>query len=563
MATVRPGHAYVDELKAQYKSKTISRRQFIQNMVLLGVAVPAALTIAGCDDTKDEAQDPATNQGKIGGYVAFSMNIPSLLYPHHIQTVHGANILRLVTDALIRINSKNLPVPWLLEKWEVAEDLRSWTFYLRPNIYWSNGEELSVDHIIWNIHRWLDVRLNSSMLPLMASYMLEQSAGSATGTNNNPENQYRLWSNNAIQRINSHTFRINTKLPQISLPEHLAFYGAYILHPADGGEFKIDMIGTGPYRLIDFAPGRYAVFKRRPDFWEKPAKIDMIEISNFTDDPARSLQVLADQQIDGMQELNLNQYSTVLKMPYLKISRADSAQTGLLRMLMVHPLCQDPKLRKAMRLALDNQKLLQIGYNGLGVAAEHHHVCQTHPDYAAIAPFRANIDEAKELMRQAGYSRGFNTEILCRQNVEWEMLTTQAIAQMWKEINITVTVRPQPSVVFDQAINLNDYPFAFVAWPHRPLGIMTLNMAYRSHVPGNITQFSNIRLDEMLDKAGGILNPKDRSNHMREIELLMQDEGPICQPFWLSIYAVMNKRVQNFELHPAGYIFPETWWVNT
>ena len=66
----------------------------------------------------------------------------------------------------------------------------------------------------------------------------------------------------------------------------------------------------------------------------------------------------------------------------------------------------------------------------------------------------------------------------------------------------------------------------------------------------------------MLDKAGGILNPKDRSNQMREIELLMQDEGPICQPFWLSIYAVMNKRVQNFELHPAGYIFPETWWVN-
>jgi hypothetical protein len=50
---------------------------------------------------------------------------------------------------------------------------------------------------------------------------------------------------------------------------------------------------------------------------------------------------------------------------------------------------------------------------------------------------------------------------------------------------------------------------------------------------------------------------------MRDIELLMQDEGPICQPFWLSIYAVMNKRVQNFELHPAGYIFPETWWVNT
>nr|HPI63378.1 ABC transporter substrate-binding protein [Alphaproteobacteria bacterium] len=159
MATVPHVHAYVDELKAQYKNKTISRRQFIRNMVFLGVAVPAALTIAGCDETKDDANDPSTNQGKIGGYVAFSMNIPSLLYPHQIQTVHGANILRLVTDALIRINAKNLPVPWLLEKWEVSEDLRSWTFYLRPNIYWSNGEELSVDHIIWNIHRWLDVRL--------------------------------------------------------------------------------------------------------------------------------------------------------------------------------------------------------------------------------------------------------------------------------------------------------------------------------------------------------------------------------------------------------------------
>jgi peptide/nickel transport system substrate-binding protein len=91
---------------------------------------------------------------------------------------------------------------------------------------------------------------------------------------------------------------------------------------------------------------------------------------------------------------------------------------------------------------------------------------------------------------------------------------------------------------------------------------MTISTAYRSNVAGNITSYSNKLLDEKLDQAGAILDPIQRSKVMRDIQMIMQDDGPICQPFWQSIFAVMNKRVQNFELHPAGYIFPENWWIS-
>ncbi len=556
-------HPYLESLQAQYRNKQISRRQFIKSSVLLGLSIPAALSLTGCEEnnTNPGEQQPNLLQGKVGGYVSFSMNIPPLVEPQQTNTVHGANLLRLISDSLIRIDNKNLPVPWLLQRWEVSDDLLSWTFYLRPNIYWSNGDELTVDHVIWNLQRWLDPRLKSSLLPLMKSYMLEQAVDNDI-TGSNPENQVRIWSKNAIQRINSHVFRLNTKIPQIAIPEHLAYYGAYILHPADGGEFKKGMLGTGTYELTDFVPGRLLTLKRKEKHWLKTAFIETIDVLNYTSDPVQSLQKLVEREIDGMQDLNLNQHAAVLNLPFLKVYRAQSAQTGLVRMLMTHPLCQDWRVRKAMRLALDNQKLLQVGYNGLGVVAEHHHISPTHPDYYLNTLFKQNIEEAKSLMQEAGHSRGFNTEIICRQNPEWEFLTTQAISNMLREINIQADVRVFPGNIFNQAIESGDFPFAFTSWPHRPLGIMTISTAYRSNVAGNITLYSNKLLDEKLDQAGAILDPIQRSKVMRDIQIIMQDNGPICQPFWQSIFAVMNKRVQNFELHPAGYIFPENWWIS-
>jgi len=90
----------------------------------------------------------------------------------------------------------------------------------------------------------------------------------------------------------------------------------------------------------------------------------------------------------------------------------------------------------------------------------------------------------------------------------------------------------------------------FVEWAHRPLGFMVLSLGFRSGVPWNPTMFADEEFDALLTKAEGTLDLEKRKAIMKQLEIIMQQRGPICQPVWHSILTGMDKRVQGFRMHP-------------
>jgi peptide/nickel transport system substrate-binding protein len=78
-------------------------------------------------------------------------------------------------------------------------------------------------------------------------------------------------------------------------------------------------------------------------------------------------------------------------------------------------------------------------------------------------------------------------------------------------------------------------------------------------VPWNESKWSNPKFDELLSKAEGILDVDKRREVIADIEKLMQEEGPIVQPLWRSVFAAMDKKVKGFAAHPTNYIFPWQW----
>jgi peptide/nickel transport system substrate-binding protein len=100
-------------------------------------------------------------------------------------------------------------------------------------------------------------------------------------------------------------------------------------------------------------------------------------------------------------------------------------------------------------------------------------------------------------------------------------------------------------------------PFGFTEWTHRPLGFMVLALAYRTGVPWNESGYSNKEFDDLLSKAEGTVDVKARSEILGKLETIMQEDGPIVQPLWRSVYAAYDKRVQGFKVHPTLYIFGE------
>jgi ABC-type transport system substrate-binding protein len=177
---------------------------------------------------------------------------------------------------LTRTGPDNLTRPWLLEKWEASEDLKTWTLLLKKGIKWSNAEDLVADHVIWNMKRWIDEKVGSSILGLMSSYMTVEVEAGEKDVKGNPKKSKKIWADNAIEKVDDHTIRLICRTPQLAVPEHLFHYPALILHPSSKGKFGVGAVGTGAYNMVEYEVNKKVVLKRRDRYWGKPAAIKTV-----------------------------------------------------------------------------------------------------------------------------------------------------------------------------------------------------------------------------------------------------------------------------------------------
>ncbi|HKI17486.1 MAG TPA: ABC transporter substrate-binding protein [Isosphaeraceae bacterium] len=547
-------HVAIPGLVDQLKEGKLERREFLRVSTLLGLSATAAYALAGVPEPIAPAE------AATGGTITFSMRVVKIDNPATFSWVYDSNIVRQVCDYLTRTDANNVTHPWLLKSWKASDDLKTWTLTLNKGVKWSNGDELVADHVIWNISRWLDEKTGSSILGLFSSFMMvsydtgtKDSAGKAVMGN-------KIWSDTAIQKVDDYTIQLNGKQAMLAVPESLFHYPALILHPKDNGVFGIGSVGTGPFSLTEFELGKKAVLKRRTDYTgAHPAKLDQVVFIDNGDDPAAGIAALASGQVDGMYEASTTQYATLQKIPHVAIHQVTTAQTAVARMQQDKPEFKDPRVRKAMRLAVDSRKVLQISYLGLGAPGEHHHVAPVHPDYYKLPPMKQNIAEAKKLLADAGVPNGFDCTIFCKKDPDWEAISVQAMVNMWKEIGVNVTMNVLPSAQYWDHWTIET--FAYTAWTHRPLGVMVLDLAYRTGVPWNESHFDNAKFNSLMDQADATLDVAKRKLVMKQVEELMQEEGPIVQPVWRAVFTGVNKRVRGFTMHPTNYFFCEQWSV--
>lgn len=545
-------HIWIPKLKQQLADKKIDRREFVRYASLLGMSSGAAYMWAG-KITGEPLAPPAMAQDMPkGGTLKIAQRVPKLDTPHTFSWVYDSNVVRQVCGYLTRTGVDNVTRPHLVEKWEASEDLKTWTLHIKSDAKWHKGGDFTAEHAAWNIKHCLDPKVGSSVVGLMKGYMLKEVDSGTKDDKGNPVMTTELWDANAIEIKDPKTLVLNLQQPQVAVPEHLFHYPFLILDPAENGNFAVGSNGTESFELVELEVGRKAVLKRRPD---APGYVDELHFIDLGDNPAAVAAALASKQVDGIYQGNIEQFDLYKGLPHVNIHEVVTAQTAVARMQMTQKPFDDPKVRKAVRLATDPEKCLQIAHKGVGQAAEHHHVCSVHPDYKKIEPLGFKPDEAKKLLAEAGYPDGIDIEINCKPDPSWEQAAVEAMAEQWKEGNIRAKINVLPSAKFWEV--WTEVPFGFTEWTHRPLGFMVLALAYRTGVPWNESRYSNKQFDELLNKAEGTLDVDKRREILGELEAIMLEDGPITQPLWRSVYAAYDKRVQGFQIHPTLYIFGE------
>jgi peptide/nickel transport system substrate-binding protein len=545
-------HVLIGKLKQQLADKVMDRREFVRYATLLGMAAPTAYMWAGKITGQDFAPAAMAQEMPKGGILKIAQRIPKLDSPHTFSWVYDSNVVRQVNGYLTRTGTDNVTRPHLASKWEASEDLKTWTLTM-SDAKWHNGEPFTAEHAAWNIKHCLDPKVGSSVVGLMKGYMLKEVDTGTKDDKGNAVMTTELWDANAVQAKDAKTLVLNLKEPQVAVPEHLFHYPFLMLNPAEEGKWGMGSIGTESFDLAELEVGRRAVLKRRPD---APGYLDELHFIDLGDNPAAVAAALSSKQVHGIYEGNIEQFDLYKGMDHVTIHEVVTAQTAVARMRLDQKPFDNPLVRKAMRLATDAEKTLQIAHKGVGAAAEHHHVAPVHPDYKKIEPLGYKPDEAKKLLAEAGFPDGLEVEIVCKPDPSWEQAAVEALAEQWKTGGFKPRINVMPSNKYWEV--WDKVPFGFTPWTHRPLGFMVLALAYRTGVPWNESAYSNAKFDELLSKAEGTIDIAARSEILGELEKIMLEDGPITQPLWRSVYAAYDKKVKGFAVHPTLYIFGET-----
>ncbi len=553
-------HALIPTLKRQLAERQIDRREFLRFATLLGMSAPAAYAFVAKVTGERVVPEARAQALPRGGTLRLESRCQDLKSPHTYSWVQSSNSARQVCDYLTVTDADNVSRPGLAERWEASPDLKTWTLRLRRNVKWHSGRAFTADDVVWNLNRVLDPKTGSSVLGLFKGFILDEFETGEKDDKGNPKKSTRLWDAGAIQKVDDFTVRLNGKTPQIGVPEWLFHYPLLILDPAENGEFKVGSNGTGAFQLVSNDVGRKQILKARKDYWGGGPYLDTLEFIDLGDDPAAHVSALASKQVDGLYQGAILNLEFLQKLPHLQLYQVTTAQTACARMHPVKPF-DDKRVRQAMRYAVDANAVLQLSHRGLGSPGEHHHVSPIHPEYAKLPEFKRDVARAKKLLADAGYPNGIDVEIACKPDPAWELLAVQALVEQWKDAGIRVKMNVMPSTQFWEV--WTKVPFGFTGWTHRPLGTMVLGLAYRTGMPWNESRYSNRDFDNLLTQAEGTLDVAQRREIMAKLEAILQDDGPIVQPVWRSVFTFMDRRVQGFKIHPTLYVFGHQLAITT
>lgn len=490
------------------------KRKWFINLFVLALFI---FVLSACSSNKstttpqNEGNAGQSSEPKSGGtYTILSAADPDMLDPHRQSSIYTHMLAGLVYNKLVSYETGpdveytdyNV-VPDLAERWDISEDGKVYTFYLRE-AYWHdkepvNGRRVTADDVVATMNRIVEL----------------------------PGHQAALLSEvESVVAEDEQTVVFTLKQPFAPFLNFMANHFMWILpKEAMEGKFDIamDAIGTGPFVLQNWEDNVQATYKKNPKFYEegKPYLDEVIykvvpeqgsRIAAFRTGQADSIGSLSPEELGQLQKTN----------PDVKVFNALFATQEQLYVNMEREPFTDLRVRKAISLAIDRQSMVEAIYGGGETSGP---VNPSLGDWALPLEEREkllqfNIEEAKKLLAEAGYPNGFDTKMIVTNGYGEQLVrVAQWVAEDLRNVGINVDLEiveyatyfseRWPNVDYDMGIGYQTYFQEPDEW---------LRTQLHSNGSRNWYNISDPELDVMLDKQRNILDVDERKQYVHEIQ---------------------------------------------
>jgi peptide/nickel transport system substrate-binding protein len=518
--------------------RTMSRRELAKRAGMLGVALPAFAWLDVASISTGLAQEDrlatAAETGllvapepdpKRGGILRTAFGITTTSY----DIYQGGNVAVLthLYDGLVRFNPLDglqTIIPSLATGWEISDDGLTYTFTLRDGVTFHDGTPFTADDVAATFNRAINPP--PGIVSIMQSF-------------------YRSVEN--VEAVDPLTVTFNLSQPQADLLTALAapFSVIYSKAALDANNQDLRGVvppGTGPFVFDEYNEGERWVFSRNENYWNPELPyLDGIELLHVAAWSDRGTAVLTDQAAFSW-NVSVETFAEGERRDNIGAKQVPSIGCYMLYINSRREPFNDPRVRRAMHLALNRQALIGVFRTQETIALTrwitHASPYATPPEEIAQLPgYRADKDEdiatAQALMAEAGYADGISgVELLAASVAPHAEILAPAIQDLLRstlniDLQIRVTERAQ-LVEEESAGNFDlvlDTPTITVS-DFSAIG----NLYFRTDGSQNFGGYSNPTFDELLDAADQEMDVEARTEIFRQIEDALDDDPP-----WLLI----------------------------
>ncbi len=440
----------------------------------------------------------------------------------------------LLYDKLVLLDASMELVPCIATSWEASDTADEWVFYLRQGVQFIDGSTLDAHDVVYTFERVLNPDVGSP----------------GRGT---------LGPISRVIADDDYTVRFVLSVPYAEFPVHLALRWGGIVPVGAGESLSHTPLGSGPFVLKEWVVGSHIRVEANPGYWDPEVPGVNAIVVKFLPDAIAEIVAFETGELDIIAEVPGDLITRVRRIPGAQIEEVASGSWIPMIMRTDTPPFDDPRVRLAVKYAIDRQALVDIALGGRGIPANDHTIPPNNPYYLDVPIREQDYDMARQLLEDAGYPDGFEMELVASMDRPTRARVALAIQQMVAPLGIKLNVTTMSHDIYIAQVYRQGG--AYIGWwGFRPTADGNLYPFFTCDGSWNEYVYCNDEFDAILDEARGELDPERRTALYHRAQEILMEDGPALIAAYTSWVGAWHPHVKNFAVHPLTW-FDHLRWV--